>query len=51
MGNGSGGEADASFMGEEFKMILVVRSELKMDMGKVAAQCSQAAVSLQAGPA
>uniref|UniRef100_A0A8C7QYE4 peptidyl-tRNA hydrolase n=1 Tax=Oncorhynchus mykiss TaxID=8022 RepID=A0A8C7QYE4_ONCMY len=48
MGNGSGGEADASFMGEEFKMILVVRSELKMDMGKVAAQCSQAAVSLQA---
>uniref|UniRef100_A0A8C7JHX7 peptidyl-tRNA hydrolase n=1 Tax=Oncorhynchus kisutch TaxID=8019 RepID=A0A8C7JHX7_ONCKI len=51
MGNVSGGEADASFMGEEFKMILVVRSELKMGMGKVVAQCSHAAVSLQAGPA
>uniref|UniRef100_A0A4W5NI72 Peptidyl-tRNA hydrolase 2, mitochondrial n=1 Tax=Hucho hucho TaxID=62062 RepID=A0A4W5NI72_9TELE len=43
--NGSGGEADASFMGEEFKMILVVRSELKMGKGKVPAQCSHAAVS------
>lgn len=36
-----------SIMGEsgEFKMILIVRSDLKMGKGKVAAQCSHAAVS------
>lgn len=36
-----------SIMGEsgELKMILIVRSDLKMGKGKVAAQCSHAAVS------
>ncbi|KAM4844225.1 peptidyl-tRNA hydrolase 2, mitochondrial [Thomomys bottae] len=38
---------EASIMGEsgEYKMILVVRNDLKMGKGKVAAQCSHAAVS------
>lgn len=45
------GEAEnntqTSVMGEsgEFKMILIVRTDLKMGKGKVAAQCSHAAVS------
>lgn len=49
MGNGSGGEAGASFMGKYFKMILVVRSELKM--GKGSPVLTRRCVSLQAGPA
>ncbi|XP_049628690.1 peptidyl-tRNA hydrolase 2, mitochondrial [Suncus etruscus] len=38
---------EASVLGEsgEYKMILVVRNDLKMGKGKVAAQCSHAAVS------
>ncbi|KAM4048049.1 peptidyl-tRNA hydrolase 2, mitochondrial isoform 1-T2 [Anomaloglossus baeobatrachus] len=44
-GNDVGSEA--SVMGEsgDFKMVLVVRNDLKMGKGKVAAQCSHAAVS------
>lgn len=40
-------ESEASILGEsgEYKMILVVRNDLKMGKGKVAAQCSHAAVS------
>lgn len=38
---------EASILGEsgEYKMILVVRTDLKMGKGKIAAQCSHAAVS------
>ncbi|KAM9386223.1 peptidyl-tRNA hydrolase 2, mitochondrial [Pholidichthys leucotaenia] len=38
---------EASVMGEggDFKMVLVVRNDLKMGKGKVAAQCSHAAVA------
>ncbi|XP_004625027.1 peptidyl-tRNA hydrolase 2, mitochondrial [Octodon degus] len=38
---------EASILGEsgEYKMVLVVRNDLKMGKGKVAAQCSHAAVS------
>ncbi|OXB79045.1 UNVERIFIED_CONTAM: hypothetical protein H355_005921 [Colinus virginianus] len=38
---------EANVMGEsgEFKMVLIVRNDLKMGKGKVAAQCSHAAVS------
>ncbi|XP_004870417.1 peptidyl-tRNA hydrolase 2, mitochondrial isoform X2 [Heterocephalus glaber] len=40
-------ETEASILGEsgEYKMVLVVRNDLKMGKGKVAAQCSHAAVS------
>lgn len=40
-------DTETTVMGEsgKFKMILVVRTDLKMGKGKVAAQCSHAAVS------
>ncbi|XP_054430844.1 peptidyl-tRNA hydrolase 2, mitochondrial [Pteronotus mesoamericanus] len=43
----TGTGTEASILGEsgEYKMILVVRNDLKMGKGKVAAQCSHAAVS------
>ncbi|XP_077338237.1 peptidyl-tRNA hydrolase 2, mitochondrial [Lithobates pipiens] len=45
--SGSDAESEASVMGESgaFKMVLVVRNDLKMGKGKVSAQCSHAAVS------
>ncbi|NXM29229.1 PTH2 hydrolase, partial [Oxyruncus cristatus] len=39
------GEADVMAESGEFKMVLIVRNDLKMGKGKVAAQCSHAAVS------
>ncbi|NXE06139.1 PTH2 hydrolase, partial [Lophotis ruficrista] len=41
----SGCEADIMGESGEFKMVLIVRNDLKMGKGKVAAQCSHAAVS------
>ncbi|NXX92931.1 PTH2 hydrolase, partial [Centropus bengalensis] len=41
----AGSEADILGESGEFKMVLIVRNDLKMGKGKVAAQCSHAAVS------
>ncbi|KAG9492944.1 peptidyl-tRNA hydrolase 2, mitochondrial [Eleutherodactylus coqui] len=44
-GNDLGSEASVLGESGDFKMVLVVRNDLKMGKGKVAAQCSHAAVS------
>ncbi|NWX67291.1 PTH2 hydrolase, partial [Promerops cafer] len=43
--NSLGGEADIMAESGELKLVLIVRNDLKMGKGKVAAQCSHAAVS------
>ncbi|XP_041882339.1 peptidyl-tRNA hydrolase 2, mitochondrial [Corvus kubaryi] len=43
--NSLGGEADIMGESGELKLVLIVRNDLKMGKGKVAAQCSHAAVS------
>ncbi|NWY70848.1 PTH2 hydrolase, partial [Erithacus rubecula] len=43
--NSPGGEADTVGESGELKLVLIVRNDLKMGKGKVAAQCSHAAVS------
>ncbi|NXO61450.1 PTH2 hydrolase, partial [Phainopepla nitens] len=43
--NSPGGEADIMGESGELKLVLIVRNDLKMGKGKVAAQCSHAAVS------
>ncbi|XP_029467400.1 peptidyl-tRNA hydrolase 2, mitochondrial isoform X2 [Rhinatrema bivittatum] len=45
VGNETGTETNIMGEGGEFKMVLIVRNDLKMGKGKVAAQCSHAAVS------
>ncbi|NXC05085.1 PTH2 hydrolase, partial [Orthonyx spaldingii] len=43
--NSLGGEPDVMGESGELKLVLIVRNDLKMGKGKVAAQCSHAAVS------
>ncbi|NWW76631.1 PTH2 hydrolase, partial [Climacteris rufus] len=43
--NSLGSEADVMGESGELKLVLIVRNDLKMGKGKVAAQCSHAAVS------
>lgn len=38
---------DSSKMSGEYKMVLIVRNDLKMSKGKACAQCSHAAVSFR----